>query len=139
MGGLEGKPEATDSQSNVDAHKPAQAVRLEIPLTLPSEANLREHWRPKAERAKAQRAAIALAMGRRLRALRHPTAKFVITMTRQAPRELDEDNLAGAFKHVKDEVALQLGFKDDRGKRLGWRRAQAKGPVAVVVEVEVLT
>lgn len=90
-----------------------------VPLRTVSEANAREHWARKAKRVKAQRrAAFALC----------PTYPLpaIVTLTRIAPRALDDDNLRGALKAVRDGVADRLGI-DDRDPRVDWRYAQARG------------
>lgn len=109
-----------------------------IPLTLPSVANLREHWAAKAKRAKAQRAAIALLCGRQLGQLSDPRAHYVITLTRVAPRSVDSDNCTISIKHCRDEIALRLGFKNDSDSRLSWLYAQSKGEAALEISVEQL-
>lgn len=105
---------------------------IAIPMKLPSAANLREHWAVKAKRVKAQRKTVALAMLaegdelRRLRSLLSMGATLRIVLTRSAPRKLDDDNLASAFKAVRDEVAKQLGV-DDGSDAIEWRCIQAPG------------
>lgn len=65
----------------------------------------------------------------------------VVTMTRCGPRGLDEDNLSGALKSVRDAIAQLIyggtpGQRDD-DPRCEWRYAQLKTPVhAVLVTVE---
>lgn len=95
-----------------------------LPLTIISEANTRQHWRQVAAR----------------KALHRNTAKCIlqsharpkhdgpvsITLTRIAPRTLDDDNLASGFKAARDGVADWLGI-DDGSKRLTWAYAQRKG------------
>lgn len=109
-----------------------------IPLTLPSVANLREHWANRAKRTKAQRAAVSLLCGRELRRLSDPRAHYVITMTRVAPRSLDSDNLSSSLKAARDEVAKHLGFFNDSDSRLSWLYAQSKGEAALEISVEQL-
>lgn len=60
-----------------------------------------------------------------------------VVLTRIAPRELDDDNLARSFKAVRDQVAVHLGV-DDRSKLVTWRYAQEKGkPREYAVRIEV--
>lgn len=104
---------------------------LTIPLPglrLVSLANQREHWRPKAARAKKQRAAAQLLVRAALREPRGEPFHFpvAVIITRIAPRVLDDDNLAGAAKSVRDGVADALGI-DDRDPRVKWAVAQRKG------------
>lgn len=116
-------------------------VTVEIPLTLPSVANLREHWAAKAKRVKAQRKATRWGLVRGLvRARVDPTSRtpYVVTLTRVSPRALDSDNLVSAFKACRDEIAAYFGV-DDADPRIEWRYAQAKGkPACVRIEFEVV-
>lgn len=101
-----------------------------------SEANMRSHWRAKASRAKRQR----LLAWAELRVVeRHAfLGPVAISLTRIAPRELDDDNLAAGFKATRDGVADWLGV-DDGDKRLSWRYAQERGaPKTYQVRIEVL-
>lgn len=54
-----------------------------------------------------------------------PEPPMVITITRLGPRELDDDNLAGSAKHLRDGIADWLGV-NDRDKRLKWVYVQEK-------------
>ena len=58
------------------------------------------------------------------------------TLTRVATRRLDDDNLASAFKAIRDEVAAF--FRLDDGSQLWrWRYEQAKGAPAIQFRFEV--
>ena len=102
-------------------------MRIELPIATVSEANRRDHWATKARRVKAQRnVAWALCPV-------YPVP-CVVTMTRVAPRALDDDNNVSSMKAVRDSIAKRLGV-DDRSPLVEWRYAQAKGrPAAVLVE-----
>ena len=109
-------------------------MTLLLPLRLPSAANLRENWRVRHRRVKAQRQLVAVYIGGKPA----PALPVVVTLTRVAPRALDSDNLQSAFKGIRDEVAKWLGFPDN-DPRIRWDYAQRKGGVgeyAVVVTVE---
>lgn len=115
---------------------PADAVALG--MRLPSVANLREHWAAKARRTgHHRRASFALTRSATSEAERSAlvAAGCVVTLTRQAPRALDNDNLAAAFKAVRDGVAAALGI-DDRDPRVRWAYAQERGPAAVRIRLE---
>jgi hypothetical protein len=99
-------------------------MTLLIPLRLPSAANLREHWRVKAKRTQAQRQLVALYIGGKPR----PALPVVVTLTRIAPRALDGDNLQGAFKAMRDEVARFLGVPDNH-PAVTWEYGQRRGGV----------
>ncbi len=116
-------------------------MTFEIPMALPSSANLRENWRARARRIKSQRAAVVLAMPvRKLTTARNwltLLGKVVVTLTRISPRPLDDDNNVGAFKGVRDQVAAQLGV-DDRDKRIAWAYRQERGKQAIRIEVQTV-
>ena len=106
------------------------AVEIEIPVRLVSLLNSREHHMARARRAKQQRSLARLQTIARL--CRSPLwarvangCGLVVTITRIGPRELDDDNLAGSAKHVRDGIADALGI-DDGDKRIVWRYRQAK-------------
>lgn len=105
-------------------------IALELPLRTVSESNAHVHWRIRQKRAKAHREGTYVALCC-LRAapglLLSQHGRLVVTLTRLAPRALDDDNLQGALKHVRDGVADALGI-DDRDARIAWRYGQAKGP-----------
>lgn len=104
---------------------------VHLPIATVSESNRRDHWRDKAKRARLQRRTAAMLVPR-------VGLPCVVTLTRISPRLLDDDNLRGALKHVRDGVADRLGI-DDRDPRVEWRYAQRKGKQkAVEVELEVI-
>ena len=115
-------------------------LELELALHTVSESNARGHWGKRAKRAKEQRGVVCLA----LRA-RQPSnwvfpavAPLVVTIARVAPRALDDDNLRGALKGVRDGVADWLEI-NDRDPRVSWAYAQERGGVrqyAVKIRVE---
>jgi hypothetical protein len=87
-----------------------------LPIQVQSEANTRGHWRAKAARAKCQRTATAACL--RAMMARHggsPKPPLVVHMVRligPRGRKMDDDNLRGAFKAVRDGVADWLGVDD---------------------------
>lgn len=123
----------------------AVTVNFLMAKPLPSAANLREHWATKARRVKTQRAAV----GFLLRAVacffreqwEYPVAlgmvRLRVTMTRVAPRRLDDDNLAHAFKAIRDEVAAFFGH-DDGEACWEWVPTQERGAPAVRIEVRAV-
>jgi len=72
------------------------------------------------------------------RAKRH--APCVVRLTRVAPgtRPLDDDNLRGALKNVRDAVAKWLGI-DDGDSRVTYAYKQERGPWGVRIEVNEVT
>jgi crossover junction endodeoxyribonuclease RusA len=109
-------------------------ITFAIPLHLCSVANIREHWSDRARRTKSQRygvAAAAVAFG-----LGPIIGEVTVKFTRIAPRMLDTDNLAAAFKAIRDGVADAMGLRDDNDERVTWQYAQEKGKHSIV-RVEV--
>lgn len=99
------------------------AMLVLLPIRTVSESNARGHWAKRAGRAKAQRFTVTLALRARLAKL---TAPLTVMLTRVAPRALDDDNLRGALKAVRDGVADALGI-DDRDPRVTYAYAQRRG------------
>lgn len=100
-----------------------QVLCVLVPVHIESEANRREHWRRVAARKSEHLEWARLALAGTLAIVDPPCT---ITLTRIAPRDLDDDNLASGFKAVRDGVADWLGI-DDGDKRLTWRYAQRRG------------
>jgi hypothetical protein len=120
-------------------------VTVTIPMTLPSVANGNKggHWAVRARRTKAQRASVGLMLRANTVALRLAGSHgmqlpgLICTLTRVSPRALDSDNLAFAFKAVRDEVAAYFGV-DDADPRVEWRYEQAKGKACVRIAFDVV-
>lgn len=112
-------------------------IAFRIPLRLKSAANLREHWAVKAKRVLKERTATGIIARRKVPDLAAAPGAFVATLTRVAPRALDDDNLRSAFKAVRDELAKQMGV-DDRNPRVRWEYGQEKGkPKEYAVKIEI--
>lgn len=109
-----------------------------VPLALGSTANLREHHAAKAKRIALQRNATRLALFaavNRLRTHVDLNRPIAVRLVLQAPRMLDDDNLAGALKACRDSVADWLGVNDN-DPRVSWVPDQSKAKVpSVLVEV----
>lgn len=105
-------------------------MRLSSPLN-GSQGN----WWKDAKERKKQRTIVAWC----LRQQPLPSPPVVVTMTRIAPRELDDDNLAGAFKSLRDETAKALGCGDSVRDPIQWRYAQRRDKPGVYgVEISIL-
>jgi hypothetical protein len=110
-------------------------IDVTFPMRTVSEANRRGHWSKHSGRTKGQREAAGLvvqAESQKLYQRRSSTLMSVgaqwpmkVTLARLAPRDLDDDNLRGALKAVRDGVADALGI-DDRDPRVTWLYAQEK-------------
>lgn len=109
-------------------------AEFEIPTTLPSVANLREHWGAKARRTKKLRrdarvVCAAFTPWHAIAAVRAFGAR--ITLTRVAKRRYDQDNLSAAFKPIQDGIADALGMNDG-SRLLEWVYADEAGQTDLV-------
>jgi len=111
------------------------SVDVPIPgLKLISELNVREHWGARKRRASSQRDLVTLVLRRTVTSEMMLVQPLVVTITRIAPRRLDDDNAVGSAKHVRDAIAVLLGVNDG-DPRVTWRVEQAKGPIAVRIAI----
>lgn len=115
-----------------------------IDVTLGRGQNMREHYRVRANRVKEEREATAKALADHEISLflvlsTYPALGARVTLMRPIARiPLDSDNLSGAFKGVRDEVAAFLGV-DDRSDRIHWVYTQEKGRnLKPTVTIEVM-
>lgn len=101
---------------------------LTIPLRTSRGQNAREHHHARAKRVKAERSAVAwLLLGKP-----KPALPCVVHMTRIAPSNgLDDDNLTGALKAVRDQIAEWLGVDDKDTARVKYVCHQERGPWGV--------
>lgn len=87
-----------------------QGIRFTVDIKTISENNAREKWQVRHRRRVMQRERVHLHW------LAHRACKvaapYTITLTRIAGRKLDGDNLQGALKAVRDQVAKELGIND---------------------------
>ncbi len=114
-------------------------LTIDVPgCVIKSEMNERCHWAVRRERMKAQKDALLLAIviGR----FRKPSIEdpVRITFTRIGGRKLDDDNLQGGFKAVRDALCGWLGIDDGRDDLLTFKYAQAKGEPGIRVEIVTL-
>jgi hypothetical protein len=103
---------------------------LRYPLPLVSPLNAHETHFVRARRVKRERyvTAWALVANRTPRDL----APCTVVLTRLAKRRLDSDNLQGAFKAVRDEIAAHLGVDDGDESQVNWRYLQGYAPKPTV-------
>lgn len=126
-------------------HREAQATIVEIPFEVDfafpyrtrAHLNTRHAWQASHSAKKKEREALLygwVAAGKP-----KPPFPATITFVRIAPRALDEgDNLASAFKAMRDELADRLGVRDDRRGPITWAYAQERGaPNTYAVRVEM--
>ena len=110
-------------------------IEFSMPIRTVSEANMREHWAPKAKRVKSQRGATLMCARAALWKKKPMKPPLRITLTRVAPRKLDPGNIEVSFKAIQDGVAEAIGI-DDGHECLTWVYAQAKGDYSVTVRIE---
>jgi hypothetical protein len=110
-------------------------VILEALRTVP-EANMAEHWRHRHKRAREQRFLVYTWLKHQLLTPAQLPWPMTITLTRIAPRRLDDTAAVGtSLKHCQDGVADFLfacpgkGHYKDNDPRLTWHYAQRYGGV----------
>ena len=117
-------------------------IEFEVPVRLVSLLNAREHHMARARRAKTQRTAAHTLAREHVSGLVDTPLSLTVTITRIAPGKLDDDNLTGSAKHVRDGIADALGI-DDGDPRITWVVEQAKftgphrGGYSCAVRIEV--
>jgi hypothetical protein len=104
---------------------------IHVPLRTVSGMNAREHWQARARRVKGERQLVAW----HLATVKKPAVPLVVTLTRIAPSNgLDDDNLAGALKACRDEIAEWIGVNDRDRKTVRYEYEQERGPWGVRIE-----
>lgn len=101
-------------------------VTITLPVKTVSEPNARDGWAPKHRRSSGQRGIVALMLRPQVGRLGLPVR---VRLVRLSAGELDDDNLRGALKAVRDGVADALGLRDDRDPRVtAWDYDQERVP-----------
>lgn len=108
-------------------------LNVTVPIEVTRGQNDRGHWRTKKARTDAEKKATHVALlidaadpfFHRLEDSRLG-ARVTFLRPYKPGHPLDDDNLAGAFKYPRDEVARFLGL-DDASPRYCWRYVQCKG------------
>lgn len=104
---------------------------IAVPIRTVPGLNAREDWRVKARRVKKEREAVAWV----LRSQPRPAIPCSVVLTRVAPSSgVDDDNLVGALKAVRDEIAKWLGVDDRKSLTVRYLYAQKRGPWGVEIE-----
>jgi hypothetical protein len=121
----------------------ALALTVSVACRVVSEANARCHWAARRRRFQAQAAAVDAAL-LPLRGLVEFAAGAVaaggraaVTLTRLGGQAMDDDNLRGAFKGVRDHLARNYLGVDDGDPRVAWEYGQQPGgPESVLLSIE---
>jgi len=103
-----------------------KGLRLDVTL------NSRVHWAAKERAVRHQRESVRFALA----GVARLDGATRVRITREAPALLDTDNLAGACKAVRDEVAAWLGVDDGPTGPVTWEVLQRKAP-GYGVEIQV--
>lgn len=104
---------------------------LIVPIKTGTGLNAREHFRARALRVRAERWAVAYLLTQQHK----PDMPCSVRITRIAPSNgLDDDNLAGSLKAIRDEIAHWLGIDDKRRDIVRYVYAQQRGPWGVGIE-----
>ena len=77
-------------------------MRWEGRLATVSESNSSEHWTVKSKRHKGQQFIVRSIFAKERSEM---TLPCIVCMTRLSPQALDDDNLRGALKYVRDEIS----------------------------------
>lgn len=125
------------SPAGPGANNTAELVLL-LPIRTISENNAHEHWRVRHARRKQQDMVVTCLLQSQIgdagRDLGPPCR---VTLTRIAPRRLDDDNNVGSMKQIRDSIAAVLGV-DDGSPLYDWRYDQRRGePGVYAVEMRI--
>lgn len=90
-----------------------------IPIKTVTGLNAREHFRVRAKRVKAERAATALIV-------KPFFTPCIVRLVRLSPALCDDDNLQGACKAIRDEIAKINWVDDGPNGPITWVYAQEK-------------
>lgn len=103
-----------------------------FPLRTARGQNNREHYLTRARRVKKEREYVYWV----LKGKEKPKIPCSVLLTRIKPqgKDLDDDNLTGALKGVRDQVAEWLGVDDGDRMTVRYRYAQRRGPWGVEIE-----
>jgi hypothetical protein len=114
-------------------------LKLDLPIRTVSELNSRDGWIGRLNRKLRQQREVKVEWLNAYRG-RKVTLPCVVTLTRIGPNLLDDDNLAGSFKHIRDEVARLIGI-DDGSPQIKFEYKQeaiGKRKYRVIIEVQSL-
>ena len=113
-------------------------ITIEAPIKVISEANQRNHWAERKRRFDGQRIELNYYWKQSLKG-RRVSLPCVVRLTRIGPKALDTDNLAGAFKAVRDQIAKEIGIDDGAVKQIRFEYAQeAIGSRKYGIRIEVV-
>lgn len=95
-----------------------------IPVQVISEANCHDHWAARRRRKKTQQDTTFLSCCTQAYP-KSPPKKIILTRIYPSRgKRMDDDNLAGSFKHVQDEIARFVRIDDGK---IDWTYQQERG------------
>lgn len=97
-------------------------VVVELPIKTVAGLNAREHWRKRANRVRLERHSARMSLANAAFRQHLPA---MVTLVRISSGKLDDDNLQGAFKAIRDGVADAYGVPDN-DPRIAWKYAQER-------------
>lgn len=100
-------------------------LSIHLSVRTVSLSNMREHWAKRHRRESAHRLMARAAVRAAHPPEIAPRAHLTIRLTRLGRRKLDDDNLRGALKSIRDGVADALGM-DDGHTALRWSYSQER-------------
>ncbi len=106
-------------------------------LRLASQSNAREHWTKTYKNKKTQHHIAALGM-QGLNPIEYLGSELRVTLTRIGPRALDDDNIYGAWKFIRDAIAQCIwgGRMGQRDNLAQWVYEQKRGAYGIEVRFE---
>jgi hypothetical protein len=109
-------------------------LEFTIPIRTGQGLNAREHWAVKADRVQRERHGVILLFPRRKR-LKPPYDVHLVRISPSAS-PMDDDNVVGALKAIRDEVAAQLQVDDGDKKRIRFTYGDERGLWGVRIKIE---
>lgn len=109
-------------------------VIVELPIKTVAGLNAREHYLARSRRVRRERGAAHLTVKHKHG---RPELPVIVTMVRLSAGKLDDDNLQGAFKAIRDGVADAYGVADN-DPRIAWSYGQelcARGKYGIRIEL----
>lgn len=104
---------------------------ISVPLRTVSALNARELWQARSGRVKRERKTVAGYLIGKTK----PPLPCSVRLTRVAPSSgTDDDNLPGALKGVRDQIAEWLGVNDRDRNTVRYFYDQKRGPWGVEIE-----
>lgn len=130
---------ACEGSGQNKVHRPCRLCRGVGDFLTQARSNERVGGYGRSARSQAERVAVKVKLDDlELLGITPPDLPVTVDLTRVAPAgELDDDNLGGALKSVRDEITEWLGLKSDRDPRVRWLRHQRRGGARNAVEVRI--